>query len=365
MPTVAMLAGIGVVLLVGGILYVRATGSVNKVALASAPKPVSVVTAQQAKYQASRRYVGVVEPWVEAKVGPQLVAAYVDTVLVRPGDAVKRGAVIATLDCRDVSAANQAVAAQARALAAQQQAAASEAQRTSSLLAGKYVSQNEVDQKQADALSKQAQVVALQAQAAGTSLQVNDCVLRAPFDGEIALRQADPGAFVRPGVPIATLVDRHVVRITAEVPEEDFDIVAPGTPIRLHFLAANTSANAVVSRRAPSADPGTRTAHIEIDFADDSRAVPTWTTAEVMLDVGAPIAATSIPMTAATVRGEKARVFVVEDGVARARDAKLLGERDGLLFADPQSLPPGVQVVAEGHTVLEDKDRVAIGGVAP
>ncbi len=359
MPTVAMLAGIGVVLLVGGVLYVRATGSVNKVALASAPKPVSVVTAQRATYQATRRYVGVVEPWVESKIGPQLVSAYVATVLVRPGDAVKRGAVIATLDCRDVSAANQAVAAQARSLAAQQQAAASEAQRTSSLLAGKYVSQNEVDQKQADALSKQAQVAGLQAQAAGTSLQVNDCVLRAPFDGEVALRQADPGAFVRPGVPIATLVDRHVVRITAEVPEDDFNIVAPGTLIQLHFLAANKTVMAAVSRRAPSADPGTRTAHIEIDFADDDRAVPTWTTAELVLDVGTPIAATAIPMTAATVRGEKARVFVVEAGIAHARDAKLMGERDGLLFVDPKSLAPGAQVVSEGHTVLEDNDRVA------
>jgi RND family efflux transporter MFP subunit len=365
MPTIAMLGGIGVVLLVGGVLYVRATGSVNKVALASAPKPVSAVVAQKATYQPSQRYVGVVEPWVEAKVGPQLVAAYVDTVLVRPGDAVARGAVIATLDCRDVSAANQAVAAQARAIAAQQQASASEAQRTSSLLAGKYVSQNEVDQKQADALSKSAQVVALQAQAAGTSLQVNDCVLRAPFDGEVALRQADPGAFVRPGVPIATLVDRHVVRITAEVPEEDFDKVAPGTPIQLHFLANNKTVDAVISRRAPSADPGTRTAHIEIDLPDPDRSVPTWTTAELELHVGTPIAATSIPMTAATVRGDKARIFTVENGIAHSRDAKLLGERDGVVFVAPDSLAAGTQVVSEGHTVLDDNDRVAVGGNAP
>ena len=31
------------------------------------------------------------------------------------------------------------------------------------------------------------------------TLEVNDCVLRAPFDGEIAARSVDPGAFVRPG----------------------------------------------------------------------------------------------------------------------------------------------------------------------
>src|ERR1700742_3538742 len=129
-PTLLMLIGIAVVIAIGGWLYHRATGTVNDVALASAPKPVTVVAVTAATYQPTRRYVGAVEPWVEAKVGPQLVSAYVDTVLVRPGDVVKKGAVLATLDCRDVSASNKAVAMQARAVAAQQQASASEAART-------------------------------------------------------------------------------------------------------------------------------------------------------------------------------------------------------------------------------------------
>jgi hypothetical protein len=66
-------------------------------------------------------------------------------------------------------------------------------------------------------------------------------------------------------------------------------------------------------------------------------------------------------MTAATVKGEKARIFTVEDDVAHAADVKLLGERDGVLFLDP-ALKRGTQVVSDGHTVLEDKDRVTVGG---
>ena len=357
MPTLVMLGGIAIVIAVGGWLYLRATGSVNKVALGSSAKPVTIVAAVAATYQPTRRYVGAVEPWVEAKVGPQLVSAYVDTVLVRPGDSIKRGAVIATLDCRDVSASNKAVGMQARAIAAQQQASASEAARTSSLLAGKFVSQNEVDQKQADATSKQAQMFALQAQMTGASLQVNDCVLRAPFDGEIGMRDVDPGAFVRPGVPIATLVDRSMLRITAEVPEEDFASVAPGNAVRLHFLTTGTTIQATISRRSPAADPGTRTTHIEIDVPDPTRSIPAWTTAEISLDVGKPTPATSIPVIAATVRGTKANIFVVTGGVARSVVAKLLGERDGVLYVDP-ALAAGTQVVTEGHSVLDDKDRV-------
>ena len=38
-----------------------------------------------------RMYVGRLDPWIAASVGPQFVSAYVDTVLVRPGAVVKRG----------------------------------------------------------------------------------------------------------------------------------------------------------------------------------------------------------------------------------------------------------------------------------
>jgi len=357
-PTLVMIIGIASVLLVLVLLYRRAVTGVNDVALASVPKGVSVVEVKAATYQPSRRYVGTVEPWIEAKIGPQLVSAYVDTVLVRPGAQVKRGAVIATLDCRNASTIEKGVAMQARAVAAQQAAIASEAARIGGLLKGGYVSQNEVEQKQADNASKEAQVLALQAEAAGRGLEVQDCVLRAPFDGEIGERHVDPGAFVRPGSSIATLVDRHTVRITADVPENDFGSVAPGTAVRLHFLATNSDLTAVISRRAPSADAGTRTAHIEIDVDDAQRELPVWTTAELSLDVGTPVPAAAIPVIAALVRNSKASVFVVQDGVAHATVVPLLGERAGVLYLDPK-LPVGAHVVVEGRGQLDDKDKVA------
>src|SRR6185437_6760947 len=175
-------------LAVGGGLFLRSRSRVNKVALAASPKGVTVVEAKAAAFRPRRRYVGTVEPWVEAKVGPQLVSAYVDTVLVRPGAIVKRGDVIATLDCRSTSTQSREVEMQARSVAAMQAALAKEAGRVKGLLAGGYASPNEVELKEADSASKQAKLLALQAQLQGTSLQVNDCVLRAPFDGEIADR---------------------------------------------------------------------------------------------------------------------------------------------------------------------------------
>ena len=356
--TMVLLGGLGGVLAVGGLLYMHQMSGTNHVTLAQTPKGVTTIEAVAEAYQPRRRFVGTIEPWVQARVGPQMVSAYVDTVLVRPGAQVKRGEVIATLDCRSSSATSRAVAAQARALDAMRGAASKEATRISSL-EGKYISENEVDLKKADVASKEAQLAALQAQMINSTLQVDDCVLRAPFDGEISERQSDPGTFVRPGSAIATVVDRHMVRITAEIPEDDFGNVAPGNEVRVHLISTNRDLTAKISRRAPSADADTRTIHIEIDLDDPARSIPVSTTAELSLDVGAPIPATAIPVIAATVHGSKTTVFVVKDGVAHATRAKLIGERKGTFYLEP-SLAGGSQVVTEGRGLLNDNDRVEV-----
>jgi membrane fusion protein, multidrug efflux system len=354
-----LLGAVGGVVAVGSMLYIRSTSRTNHTALADSAKTVSVIASVDAPFQPTRRYVGTAEPWLEAKIGPQLVSAYVDTVLVRPGAIVKHNEVIATLDCRDTSALSKQVAAQAHAMDALSTAAASEASRVSSLLKGQYVSQNEADLKTADAASKDAQVAALRAQLADTTLKVNDCVLRSPFDGEVGDRFLDPGAFVRPGTPIATVVDRHLVRVTVDVPEEDFDAVPPGTAVSVHLLSTGRDFTAKISRRAPSADRGTRTAHIEIDIEDTERVIPVWTTAEITLEVGKPVPATAIPITAASVHGPKASVFLASGDLAHLDVVKIIGERGGALYIDPKGLPAGKQVVSEGRTVISDGDRIA------
>ncbi len=73
---VPLFLGVGTlaVLALGALLFQHGRGSTNDVTLASQPKPVTVVPAAQATYRPTRRYVGTVEPWLEARIGPQLVS---------------------------------------------------------------------------------------------------------------------------------------------------------------------------------------------------------------------------------------------------------------------------------------------------
>jgi RND family efflux transporter MFP subunit len=358
-PIIPIVIALGVValLVAGGLMVVHADAQTSTTALAASAKPVTVVESKSAAYRASRTYIGTIDPWVEAKIGPQLVSAYVDTVLVRPGDVVRKGDVIATLDCRNASAAAQGVAMQARALEAEQQAISHEATRVQGLLEGGFVSPNEAEQKTAQSASQQAQLLAQKARLLGTALEVNDCILRSPFDGEVSLRTVDPGAFVRPGTSLVTIVDRRTVRVTADAPEVDFDVVPTGTRVSIHVPATGKDLVATVSRRAPAADPGTRTVHFELDVPDPDRSIPVGTTAELRIEVGEPAAATAIPLYAATVRGTQASLFVIEGDAVRKRVVAVKGELRGLLYCDPE-LKPGTQVVSEGRALLNDKDKV-------
>jgi len=343
----------------GGILMHRAESGVNQLALASEAKGVTVVEARAVKFRDARRYVGTLEAWLSAKVGTQLASGFVDTVLVRPGASVKRGDVLATLDCRNASSASQVIGHQAHALEERQKAAAREASRLGELLDGGYAAPNEVEQKQALAAANEAQIEALRAQATGKSLEVNDCVLRAPFEGEVAARLADPGTFVRPGSAIVELVDRAVVRLTMAVPEVDFDGVAPKTPVKVRILSTGKEVAAEISRRAPSADRGTRTVHCEIDLPNADKAIPVGTTAEIAVDVGEPKDAIEVPLLAAKIRGRSGTVFVVDgSGVAKKVTVGVLGERGGSLFVKPD-LAAGAHVVTQGRSLLANNDKVA------
>jgi membrane fusion protein (multidrug efflux system) len=350
--------GVLVVLAVGGLLIGRAESKVNTVPLSASAKPVTVTDAKAATYRATRMYVGTLEPWVAANVGPQFVSAYVDTVLVRPGAIVKRNEVLATLDCRNASATNQAVSMQARAIDSQQKAIADEATRLRGLLDGGFVSANESEQKTAMSEAQEAQLLSQKAKMQNAALEVSDCVLRAPFDGEIATRTQDPGAFVRPGTPIVSIVDRSIVRVIGYAPEIDFDVVRPDTPVVVHVLGTGGDIKANISRRAPSADPSTRAVHFEIDIPDPKRELPVDTTGEIRIEVGQPVAATELPLYAAAIQGEKALLFVVDGDIAHSRRVHVEGEIGGDLYLDP-SLAPGSRVVVEGRGLLEDGDRVA------
>ncbi|MGV3619675.1 MAG: efflux RND transporter periplasmic adaptor subunit [Archangium sp.] len=355
-PVVVVIATV-LFVLAGAALWRRSVATENTVSLADAPKGVTVVEPRVTTWRPKKRFVGTLKPLLEARIGPQLTAAMVDTVLVRPGQRVKKGDVLATLDCRNASASRAAVSAQARALQARQLALQHETERTAALVDGGFVSLNDVEQRQASVSAAMEQLAAVSALQDSKSLEVNDCVMRAPFSGEISSRLADPGTFVRPGSIVVTLIDRSTLRLAFEVPEVDFSAVQVGTPLQLSLLANGAAREVPVARVSPEADPITRTLHVEADLGNDDGALPAGTTSEVFVEVGTPRRVTQVPLVAARVKGNKATVFVVEADKAYSREFTVVGEQGAHLFVDAE-IPAETRIVTEGRSQLRQYDLV-------
>ena len=355
---VVVFAGVGVVLAGMLGLYLHAVSRTNHVAMSQSAKPVAVVKAEASTFRPVHTYIGTTGAWDSAHVGPQYVSAYVSTVLVRPGAVVKRGEVLATLDCRNSSAESKAIAAKAKAIEERQTAAEHMAERTKEMEQGGFASKNELEQLSARSASEQAEAESLRASLVSRTLEVDDCILRAPFTGEIADRYVDPGAYVRPGNPIISIVDRNRVRIMADAPESDFTVVVPGTNVHIVVDATGAKLNGLISRRAPSADESTRTVHFEIDLDNTSHTLPVGSTARLSIEVGKPVPATVVPLSAAMIRGEKATVYTVEGDTAHRRVYPVLGESGGSLYLQPE-LRAGIPIVVEGRALLDDGDKVA------
>jgi RND family efflux transporter MFP subunit len=359
---------LGVAVVIAGViaLYLRALSRTNHESLAQSPRRVTVTKAKAGTFRAVREYVGTTAAWNAARVGPQYVSAYVSTVLVRPGAVVKRGQVLATLDCRNASASSKEIAARAQALAERQAANEHQAARVKEMAENNFASKDEAEQIKAKAAAEAQDIESLKAALTSRTLEVDDCILRAPFAGEVSDRYVDPGAYVRPGNPVVTVIDRSKVRVTADAPESDFNVVDENRSVDITVDAASVKLTAPVSRRAPAADEATRTVHFEIDVRNLKQdkpsdpityPLPVGATARLSIEVGQPQQATLVPLRAATIRGEKANLFTVENGEAKLRVVPILGERAGTLYLDPK-LAPDTPVVLEGRALLDDGDKV-------
>lgn len=350
-------AGTAVVILVGITLGVRAAGRQNHTALAQARKVVGVIPVKETLYRAEHRYVGALLAWNESKLGPQFVSGYLTEVRCRPGAVVRKGEPLAIIEPEMAKSRSIASQKQAEALKSQLWALARESERIQGLEKKGIISVNDAERKLAGVQSEQAKLEAAQAQMASSDLEVQDTIQRAPFDGEIANRYLDPGAFVHPGDFILEVVDRSKIRCSTDAPEEDHPFLAVGRSVHMRLLANSRDLDARISRVSPAADPSTRTIHFEVDLDNKDLSISVGTTAEMLILESGGSKVIQIPSSAAKVEGRRATLFVIEGDRARKKVLPFLGEREGLLFLSPD-LPQGSLVVLDGRNQLEDGDQV-------
>lgn len=155
-------------------------------------------------------------------------------------------------------------------------------------------------------------------------------VLRAPFDGVITTRRADPGDLAVPGVPILEMMGIASLKIEADLPAEMAGRLTVGDRINVYRAETARRHPAKVTRVVPAVERTSRRFRIEARFEPDSTGLPNIPPGTfVRVELGEPSTTTRwIPADVVVSRGQLDGVFVVEGDELRLRWVRL-GQRLG------------------------------------
>ena len=114
--------------------------------------------------------------------------------------------------------------------------------------------EKQIAQQQSQIASVNADMQMSRAQLAEAEANRQDLTIRAPFDGTVMTRAAEPGEVVQAGTAIVTLLDLSKVYLRGFVPEGQIGKVAVGQPARIYLDSNPKQAlSATVSRVDPAA----------------------------------------------------------------------------------------------------------------
>jgi membrane fusion protein (multidrug efflux system) len=102
------------------------------------------------------------------------------------------------------------------------------------------------------------QVNSIQANIKVLNAQLDKTIIKAPFSGELGLREVSPGAYVTPQTLIGTLQQTDKVKIDFTVPETFANIIKKGNKIRVQTSEMKEGAEATISAIEPQIDAATR-----------------------------------------------------------------------------------------------------------
>jgi RND family efflux transporter MFP subunit len=347
--------------LVGLSLFALSACSSEPRTVSAAPevvRNVQLLTAQQATVPDWLEAVGTLQAAQSSQLSSQITANIV-AMWVKEGDRVHRGEVLAVLeDAQPQAAVQQAAAAVS---AAQQEIVAADSdyslaeatfKRDRDLYSKKSVSPQEFDEikarEQAAMARRQlAQAGLAQAQAALAQAQttLSYTRVRAPFDGIVTEKRADPGTLATPGMPLLVVEDQRRFRLEAGVDEGDIHLVKleQAVPVTLDSLP-EAKFSGRVAQIVPAADPASRSFVVKIELPPDARLCSgLFGRAHV---ASGQRQAILLPRTAVLDRGQLQGIYVVgADQVATLRYIAL-GKAEGQQVEVLSGLQDGERVVA-------------------
>jgi RND family efflux transporter MFP subunit len=276
-----------------------------------------------------------------AKLSAEL-AARIDSIPVEVGQRIKKGAVVARLECADTQIAAQRAQATLESSQARHKLAQLQLQRSTELAAKNFISGDALDTKKTEVAVVAAEVRLNTAARAAAQREVGKCTLASPFPAIVEARLAQVGELASPGTPIVQLWDTSRLQLSVQLQADDADLLAQARPV---FVSQGREYAVTLLRVSPAMNLASRTREARFGFAKaapapGSSGVLRWRDPRPF-----------VPADYLVKRANTLGVFVVRGTTAHF--VPLPGAQEGRP-ASAASLPANTALVTDGRFVLQD-----------
>ena len=318
-----------------------------------APIAIAVAAAHQQSLDRTAEVQGALFPREHAVLSSEVEGKVLE-VVADFGDKVTAGQLMLKINPREYELRVQTAQAaldQARAKLANSTARYNRAQ---ALKRAAAISAEQFDQLASQVRVDQADTESAQEALAMARKKLGDTEIKAPFSGSVQKRMVSLGEYVAPGKEIYELIATDPIKLRCPMPERFVPLARVGMQVKVAIDASpGASYIGKITRIAPALDESSRTLLIEAEVANPNGALRPGFFAHVVMDLGHD-RALFVPNAAVLRYAGVARVFVVEQGVVRAREVTT-----GSVVGDQIEITGGLK---DGeHVAVSNVDRLADG----
>lgn len=318
---------------------------------------VTVAQIQNTPIEITESAIGSLEGLIDPTIAAE-VAARVVKVHVSPGQRVKQGQLIATLDATDFGLQRNEALAEVARIEALLNNQIKTVERSQALVNKKFISQNAVD-------SDLAQQNVLKEQLAGAKARVDTInhsssktTIYAPTDGVVEKKIVDTGEFVKVGDPIVQIISNKRLRAHIPFPERISHQLKPGMKVRLSTPTSAKAVESVIRELKPMITESNRSVDVIADILDESEWQPGASVTGTVI-LGEKAAALMIPEQSIVLRPAGEVVYRLIDGKAQQTIVKT-GMRQNGQVEILEGLQANDTVIVDGAGFLTDKAPVKI-----
>ena len=339
------------------------------------PAQITVTQVSRGDFEVLEETLGTLEVLADPKIGAE-VPGRVVKVLVRTGQAVKAGQLLAEIDPGDAILQNRADEAEIRRLEAllRQQDRLLERQQT--LVAKGFVSKNAGDDLAAQRAALTEQLNAARVRSEGSQRNTAKARVTAPIDGVIEVQIVAPGDYVKVGDPLFQLVAPKKLRAHLPFPESAASRIRPGQAVRITSpMAPGKRFDTTVVQIRPGLLEGSRSLDVLADIDNSEGLLRGGGTVNASIRVAAKAQALTVPEQSVVLRpaGKVVYLVVDADGKKSAQQklvrtgAKRQGRieiLDGLDGGETLALDGAGFLSNNATVVIREPAKVGAGGTA-